>query len=102
MLLCVLSSMCWAFTNLSKKHDEIKIQLQQSATLIKFHSINNSLNCLQSTKTSIIERRLQDGIQQNPNKIIKNSTNIDLSNDEIPVLELALKHCVLIRPKKQK
>lgn len=49
--------------------------------------------------TKLIEKRLQDGIHQNPSKIITNLTNIDLSNNEILVLELGLKHGVLIRPK---
>ena len=70
------------------------------------------MNRLQSSKTSIIEKRhqkkydnlligkcLQDGIQPNPNKIITNLTNIDLSNDKISVLELGLKHGVLMWPK---
>ena len=36
----------------------------------------------------------------NPNKIIKNLTNIDLRNDKISVLELDLKHAVFIQLKK--
>ena len=62
----------------------------------------------QSSKKSVIEKRypnksiekrLQDGIHQNPSKIITNLTNIDLSNDKITVLELGLKYGVLIQPK---
>ena len=44
-------------TNLTKKHDEIKIQLRQSTTWMKYHNIIYSLNLLQSSKTSIIEKR---------------------------------------------
>ena len=47
----------------------------------------------------LIEKCLQDGIQQNPNKIITNLTNINPSNDEISGLELGLKHGVLMWPK---
>ena len=47
----------------------------------------------------LIKKRLRDRIQQNPNKIIKNLTNVDLINDEISVLELGLKHGQLMRPK---
>ena len=87
--------------SLTKKHDEMKIQLRQSTTWMKYYSIICSLNHLWNSKTSIIEKlhqrkydnlliekRLQDGIQQNPNKIITNFTNINVSNDEISVLEL--------------
>ena len=49
--------------------------------------------------TKLIEKRLQDGIHQNPSKIITNLTNIDLSNEKITVLELGLKYGVLIQPK---
>ena len=72
------------------------------------------LESFKSTKTStmdgrhqkkcynlMIEERQRDGIQQNPNKIIANITNIDLSNDEISMLELGLQHGVLVRPKEQ-
>ena len=41
-------------------------------------------------------------IKENQNKIITNLTNIDLSNDEISVLELGLKHGLLTRPKELK
>ena len=87
--------------SLTKKHDEMKIQFRQSTTWMKYYSIICSLNHLWNSKTSIIEKlhqrkydnlliekRLQDGIQQNPNKIITNFTNINVSNDEISVLEL--------------
>lgn len=79
---------------------------------MKHHSIISSLNCLQNTKTSVIEERhqmkyddlimenrIRDGIHQNPNKMITNLINIGLSNDEISVLELYLKHDVLIQLK---
>ena len=40
--------------------------------------------------------------KQNQNKIITNLTNIDLSNDEISVLERGLKYGLLTRPKELK
>ena len=50
----------------------------------------------------IIEKRLCGCTQRNPNKIITNLTNITLTQDEISVLELGLKHGVLLRPKETK
>ena len=47
----------------------------------------------------IIEKRFCDCTQRNPNKIIKNLSNITFTQDEISVLELGLKHGVLLRPK---
>ena len=88
---------------------EMKIQFHQSTTWMKYHSIIYSLNRLQSSKTCTIEKRHQkkydnllmekrllDGIQQNPNKIITNLTYIELSNDEISALELGLEHGVFM------
>ena len=47
----------------------------------------------------IIEKRFCDCTQRNPNKIITNLSNITFTQDEISVLELGLKHGVLLRPK---
>ena len=47
----------------------------------------------------IIEKRLCNCTQRNPNKIITNFTNITLTPDEISVLELGLKYGILLRPK---
>ena len=81
---------------------------------MKYHSILFSINRLQSQKTQlielrhqkkhdnlIIEKRLCDCTQRNPNpnKTITNLTNITLTQDEISVLKLGLKHGVLLRPK---
>ena len=87
-------------------------QLRQSTAWLKYHSILFSINRLQSKKTHlielrhqkkhdnlIIEKRLCDCTQRNPNKIITNLTNITLTQDEISVLELGLKHGVLLRLK---
>ena len=45
----------------------------------------------------ITEKRLCDCTQRNPNKIITKLTNITLTQDEISVFELGLKHGVLLR-----
>ena len=79
---------------------------------LKYHSILFSINRLQFKKTHsielrhqtkhdnlIIEKRLCDCTQRNPNKIIANLTNITLTPDEISALELGLKHGILLRPK---
>ena len=100
------------FRNLQKQHVDSQNQLRQSTTWLKCHSILFSINRLQSTKTHlielqhqkkhdnlIIEKRLCDCTQRNPNKIITNLTNITLTQDEISVLELGLKHGALLRPK---
>ena len=79
---------------------------------MKYDSILFSINRLQSKKTHlielrhqnkhdnlIIEKRLCDYTQGNPNKIFTNLIDINLTQDEISVLEIGLKHGVLLRPK---
>ena len=74
--------------------------------------IKPSIHCLISNKLSIfqlrhdkklanliIEKRIQDGVHNNPNKVIANLTDITLSNYEIEILKYGLKHGVAIRPK---
>ena len=81
---------------LAKKQNKIKTKLRQSTTWMKYHSIIYSLNRFQSNETSIKEEchqkkydnlmkeeGLRDVIQLDPNRIITNLTNIDLSNHEI-------------------
>ena len=46
-----------------------------------------------------MEKRIQEGIHNNPNNLIANLTNITLSNNEIKILKYGLKHCLAIRPK---
>ena len=89
------------FRKLQQQHVDSQNQLRQSTTWLKYHSILFSINRLQSKKTHlielrhqkkhdnlIIEKRLCDCTQRNPNKIITNLTNITLTQDEISVLEL--------------
>ena len=47
----------------------------------------------------IINKRIRSGINKNPNKTITNLTYVDLTNEEISLLKLGLKHGLLIRPK---
>ncbi|XP_066913068.1 uncharacterized protein [Clytia hemisphaerica] len=47
----------------------------------------------------IINKRVLDGIAPNPNSIITNLTDFELTETEIEVLRLGLKHGVLLRPK---
>ena len=42
----------------------------------------------------IMEKRVQEGISNNPNNLITNLTNITLSNNEIEILKYGLKHGV--------
>ena len=75
-----------------QKHVDLQNQLPQSTTWLKYHSILFSINRLQSKKIHliklrhqqkhdnlIIEKRLCDCTQRNPNKIITNLTNITLT-----------------------
>ena len=47
----------------------------------------------------IIEKLIQDGIHNNPNKVITNLTDNILSHYEIEILKYSLKHDAAIRPK---
>ena len=79
---------------------------------LKYHSILFSINCLQSKKTHlielrrqkkhdnlIIEKRLYDCTQRNSNKVMKNLTNITLTQEE---MRFGLKHGVALRSKNLK
>ena len=46
-----------------------------------------------------MEKRIQEGIHNNPNDLITNLTNVTLSNNEIEILKYGLKHGLAIRPK---
>ena len=47
----------------------------------------------------MVEKRIQDGIHNNPNKITTNSTDTTLSNNDIKVFKYGLKYGAVIRPK---
>ena len=53
-----------------------------------------------SLQTLIIEKRIQDGIHNNPNEIITNLTDTTLSYYETEILKYGLTHGIAIRPKK--
>ncbi|XP_066930298.1 uncharacterized protein [Clytia hemisphaerica] len=108
--------------SLDKRHSELKIlrtkykncktDLMNKTTWMKYKLILFSINRLQDnickkTKSRhqkkldalIINKRVLDGIAPNPNNIITNLTNFELTETEIEVLRLGLKHGVLLRPK---
>ena len=100
------------FRKLQQQHVQFQNQFRQSTTWLKYHSILFPINRLQSKKTQLIElrhqkkydnlfieKRLYDSTQRNPNQIITNLTNITLTQDEISLLELGLKHGILLGPK---
>ena len=100
------------FRKVQQQHVDSQNQFRQSITSLKYHSISFSIDCLQFKKTHFtelrhqkkrdnlnIEKRLCHCTQRNPNKIITNLPNNNLKPDEISVLELVLKHGVLLRPK---
>ena len=47
----------------------------------------------------IMEKRIQEGIHNNPNDLITNLTNVTLLNNEIEILVYGLNHGLAIRPK---
>ena len=47
----------------------------------------------------IMEKRIQEGISNNPNEFITNLTNVTLSNNEIEILQYGVKHGVATRPR---
>ena len=47
----------------------------------------------------IINKRIHDGVNNNPNSIITNLSNVELNKDEICALKVGLKHGLLIRPR---
>ena len=79
---------------------------------MKYHLINYSVNKLQEKQPKVIKDRhlkkidallvnkcIQDGIHNNQNKLITNVTNIDLTDEEVSILNLGLKHGLLLHPK---
>ena len=79
---------------------------------MKYHLIDYSVNKLQEKQTKVIKVRhskkfdallvnkcIQDGIHNNPNKLITNLMNTDLTDEEVSILNFGLKHGLLLRPK---
>ena len=97
---------------LEKDHEQAKETLKKTTAWMKYHLINYSVNKLQEKKTKVIKDRhlkkfdallvnkcIQDGIHNNPNKLITNLTNTDLTDEEVLILHFGLKHDLLLRPK---
>ena len=91
---------------------EAKCTLLSATTWMKGKLILFSVNRLQQkisneTKSRhnkkldalVINKRIFDGIKPNPNNVITNLTDFELSEEEIELLQLGLKHGILIRPK---
>ena len=97
---------------LRTKHDEIKTTLLKKATFIKGKLIVYSIGPLQSNVCKrtmqrhekkldglIINKHIMDDIKPNPNELVTNLANFELSADEVSVLRLGLNHGSLVRPK---
>ena len=98
--------------NLTEKHDIAYQALKDLTTSVKgnliIYSITRQYNKIcEKTKRRhqkkldnlIINKRITDGINKNPNKTITNLSDVELTNEEILLLKLWLKHGLLIRPK---
>ena len=97
---------------LRTKHDEIKTTLLNKATFIKGKLIVYSIGRLQSNvckRTTqrhekkldalTVNKHIMDGMKPNPNELVTNLANFELSANELSVLRLGLKHGLLVRPK---
>ena len=97
---------------LEKDHEQAKETLKQTANWMKYHLINYFVNKLEEKQTKVIKDRhlkkfdallvnkcIQDGIHNNPNKLITDLTNTDLTDEEVSILNFGLKHDLLLRPK---
>ena len=86
--------------------------LDESTTWMKRSLIKISINHLISNKlveiqirhgrklnNLIMEKRIQEGIHNNPNNLITNLTNVTLGNNKIELFKYGLKHGLAIRPK---
>ncbi|MEO0683799.1 MAG: hypothetical protein AAFY76_01795 [Cyanobacteria bacterium J06649_11] len=90
---------------------DLKDQLITSTTWMKRNLILFSINRLQnniSAETSqrhqnkldtlIVNKHIIDGIKPNPNTLVTNLTDFELTVEELEVLNLGLKHGILLRP----
>ena len=61
---------------------------------------NETLNIhKEKLDTLIVNKCVTEGTQPNPNKIITNLTNCELTENEVEVLRLGLKHGLILQPK---
>ena len=49
--------------------------------------------------TLLFDKRMQDGLSNNPNTLINNLAGFELTDDEVEILKYGLKHGIAIRPK---
>ena len=49
----------------------------------------------------VVEKNVQDGLQNNPNNLISNLTGKTLSDTEIEILKYGLKHGIATRPSEE-
>ena len=93
------------------EHHNLKLNLVNSTTWMKAQLILFLVKRLQSNRCKvvlarhekkldalIINKRIHDGVNNNPNSIITNLSNVELNEDEICVLKVGLKHGLLVRP----
>ena len=93
------------------EHDSLKLNIVNSTTWMKAQLILFSVKRLQSNPCKtvlvrhkkklnalIINKRIHDGVNNNPNSIITNMLHVELNEDEICVLKVGLKHGLLMRP----
>ena len=98
--------------HLETERDKLKVNLVNSTTWMKSQLLLFSIKRLQSNRCKktlarhekklealIINKRVHDGINNNPNSIITNLSNVELHEDEIEILKVGLKHGLLIRPR---
>jgi hypothetical protein len=97
--------------NLTKQSDGLHVALFNSTTWMKAHFISFSINRLLKSEMSKVKARHNkkmdnllalknaiDGLQENPNNVILNLTGHNLSDEQIDVLKLGLRHGFATRP----
>ena len=100
---------------LKKEHDYSKEKLLSSTTWMKGQIILFSITRMQSNRCRyikekhqkkldaiIVNKTIRDGIKKNPNSIITNLTDTELTENEVSVLKFGLKYGLLTRPKQSK
>ena len=103
---------CW-IKELNIELNNALSEFENSITRMKRILIKFSINCIICNKLSeirqrhdkklakwIIEKRIQDGMLNDPNAVITNHTDTTLSNYDLEILKYGLKHGAAIRPKK--
>ena len=86
--------------------------VRSSTTWMKFMLIKYSVKRLSSLQSEriekrhqkkmdalIVEKKIKDGINQNPNELITNLTGRQLTDEEIEILKVGLKHGIASRPR---